>query len=194
MSRFFPRAEYAEEQRFPKAILATHVLYRGCQAGAGVGALVGSARIAYSSFSTRAAPVVLATHVSSTLPIPSLHNATGITQPHSLRNAAPILIRSVSTGALAGTALLTVGLYRTMAGREDIEWADRSWRLLANKGQVEVDDFSLLAAAGGALAGWRVLKGAAVWRGLVGGAGLGSCVGVLGYMGWRHGWNRGVWE
>jgi len=89
--------------------------------------------------------------------------------------------------------MLSVGLYQTMAGREDIEWADRSWRLLANKGQVEVDDFSLLGAVGGALAGVRIMNGAA-WRGVVGGAGLGSCVGVLGYMGWRHGWNGGVGE
>jgi hypothetical protein len=32
------------------------------------------------------------------------------------------------------------------------------------------------------------------WRGVVGGAGVGSVVGMLGYMGWRHGVKEGKFE
>lgn len=49
-----------------------------------------------------------------------------------------------------------------MRGRAPIEWQDRSWRLLENKGQVEVDSFSLAG---------MVLGGGAVWRATGGGGG-----------------------
>ena len=87
---------------------------------------------------------------------------------------------------------MAVGLPMMMRGRELIEWQDRSWRLLANAGQVEVDNWSLLGAAVGVGAVvWKreVLRGEAKrlgWRTVAGGAGVGSIVGVVGYMGWRY--------
>ena len=83
-----------------------------------------------------------------------------------------------------------------MWGREDIEWRDRAWRLLENKGQVEVDDWGVVGMALGGL-GLLVRRGGArgvSWRMGVGGLGMGSSVGVLGYMIWRHGINGGKWE
>jgi hypothetical protein len=82
-----------------------------------------------------------------------------------------------------------------MWGRESIEWNDRSWRLLENKGQVEVDDWSL----GGTIAGLAGVYGSGVarragWRAVVGGAGVGSLVGVGGYMAWRYGVKGGKYE
>ncbi|KAJ9144364.1 hypothetical protein NKR19_g6460, partial [Coniochaeta hoffmannii] len=50
------------------------------------------------------------------------------------------LLRSSGNGALVGTGLLAVALAGRMRGREEIEWRDRSYRLLWNRGQVEVDD------------------------------------------------------
>jgi hypothetical protein len=41
-------------------------------------------------------------------------------------------------GAVIGTAAMAVMLPYYMYGREVVEWQDRSWRLLANEGQVEV--------------------------------------------------------
>jgi hypothetical protein len=105
---------------------------------------------------------------------------------------APTLLRSIGVGSLAGTALLTLVLAARMWDKEPIEWADRSWRLLENKGQVEVDDWSYggagLGAAATALA--RTNMG---WRGVLSGTGLGSLVGVGGYMVYRHGIKGGKW-
>lgn len=100
-----------------------------------------------------------------------------------------------------------------MRGRAPVEWQDRSWRLLENRGQVEVDSFSLAgmvlgagavwratAGGGGRLAGGRE-KGVVGWRGfvrgragmVVGGAGVGASLGIVAYLGWRYGVNGGKW-
>lgn len=80
-----------------------------------------------------------------------------------------------------------------MRGKEPIEWQDRSWRLLYNKGQVECDDWTYAGmVTGGATA---ALKGSHLgWRGVAGGVGAGSVVGMLGYMGWRYGVKGGKFE
>ena len=75
-----------------------------------------------------------------------------------------------------------------MRGKEEIEWQDRSWRLLENKGQLRCDDWTYPGMAVGLAAvvgsgGGRALG----WRGIVGGAGVGSVVGMLGYMGSTYG-------
>jgi len=77
-----------------------------------------------------------------------------------------------------------------MRGREEIEWQDRAWRLLENKGQVECDDWTYPGMALGLAV--AASKGKSLgWRGLAGGAGLGGLVGMVGYMGWRYGVKRG---
>jgi hypothetical protein len=77
-----------------------------------------------------------------------------------------------------------------MWGREEIEWQDRAWRLLENKGQVECDDWTYPGMLGGALAGSR-LPG---WKAKFGAVGLGSVAGMMGYMAWRHGVKGGKFE
>jgi hypothetical protein len=82
-----------------------------------------------------------------------------------------------------------------MRGREEIEWQDRSWRLLENKGQLECDDWTYPGMAVG-LAG-VIGSGSAKalgWRGVLGGAGVGSVVGMMGYMAWRYGLKGGKFE
>ncbi|KAJ5805218.1 hypothetical protein N7474_011105 [Penicillium riverlandense] len=98
---------------------------------------------------------------------------------------APFLLRSAGTGGLIGTGIVGVGLIARMWGREEIEWKDRSWRLRYNTGQVAVDNWSEPAAALGVLAvASRRLTGPVIggWRGLAGGAGIGSLVGIIGCM------------
>lgn len=98
---------------------------------------------------------------------------------------APILLRSAGTGGLIGTGMAGVGLIARMWGREEIEWKDRSWRLRYNSGQVAIDNWSEPAAALGVLVvASRGLSGSGAgnWRGLVGGASIGSLVGVVGCM------------
>jgi hypothetical protein len=89
--------------------------------------------------------------------------------------------------------LMVIGIPGRMWGREEIEWKDRSWRLLENKGQVEVDDWTYVGMVLGGLgvkAGGKTLG----WRGAVGSVGLGSVAGVMGYMGWRYGIKGGKFE
>lgn len=101
------------------------------------------------------------------------------------RITAPSLLRSAGTGGIIGTGIVGVGLVARMWGREEIEWKDRSWRLRYNSGQVAIDNWSEPAAALGVLAvASRGLQGQVTggWRGLVGGAGIGSLVGIVGCM------------
>lgn len=93
-----------------------------------------------------------------------------------------LLLKSTGAGGLVGIALLSLGLEVQMYGRENIEWNDRAWRLLENKGQMEVDDFALLGMAVGAYLARR-----GDWKVKIGGAALGNLVGVADYMIWRHG-------
>ncbi|KAK4694664.1 hypothetical protein P7C71_g2951, partial [Lecanoromycetidae sp. Uapishka_2] len=122
MSRLWSHPAYAEEQPYFKTILSTHVLFRGFQTGAIIGPIVGAARYALLRRRSPIAPPFLS-----------------------------YVVRSTGTGAVIGTGLLAIGLVARMWGREEIEWRDRSWRLLENKGQVEVDTWGVAGmTAGGA--------------------------------------------
>jgi drug/metabolite transporter (DMT)-like permease len=151
--------------------LTTHVLYRGFQSGALIGSVIGLAGYAVRR---------------RKLPKPS----SGL--------LATSVIRSAGVGTVIGTSIIGVMLAGRMHGKEHIEWADRSWRLLESKGQVEVDDWSLAGAAAGvtgvALVGSRNTGMQTVLKTSLGGLGLGSLVGVAGYMVWRHGIKGGKWD
>jgi hypothetical protein len=105
----------------------------------------------------------------------------------------PSFVRFTGRTALITTALMIPGLASRMWGREEIEWKDRSWRLLENEGQMETDDFSLVGTAVGVLvaAARRPVGGRGGVLRVAGGAGIGNVVGVVAYMGWRYGVNRG---
>ncbi|KAI9819840.1 MAG: hypothetical protein M1827_006409 [Pycnora praestabilis] len=167
MSHFWPHGPYAEDQPYSRTILSIHVLQRGFETGAIIGFLAGSTR-----------------HLIQRRSMTSLF--------------LPYIIRSTGVGAAIGIASMTVVLPLRMWGREDIEWRDRSWRLLENKGQVEVDSWSHAAAAVGALVGVANRGGGpgagAAWKRVLGTTGLGSMVGVVGYMGWRYGIHGGKWS
>lgn len=158
MSRFWKHSPYAEDQPYSKAILSTHALFRGFEAGSIIGPLVGTAR--YLILRRRS------------LPPPFLNT----------------ILRSTGVGAVIGTGVLAVGLVARMWGREEIEWKDRSWRLLENKRQVEVDTWGYLGMGVGGLAllATRGLRGVG-WKTGVGSLGLGGTCGVIGYMVFRRG-------
>lgn len=165
MSRFFPSAEYAEDQRLARTILTTHVLTRGATTGALLGGAAWGARALYGRVRR--------------LPSPP----------------AFTLLQSAGRGTAAGTAVLAVLLAGRMWGRAPVEWQDRSWRLLRSRGQVECDDWTYGGAVAGlgAAAAGGMLRGAG-WRGAVGAAGVGSVLGTIGYTGWRHGVKGGKFE
>jgi hypothetical protein len=104
------------------------------------------------------------------------------------------LLIGSGTGVAYGLVLAVLATTGRMWSREEIEWKDRAWRLMENKGQLETDDFTYAGMAAG-LAGAAIGPGYAKvgWRGLVGGAGAGSVLGMLAYMGWRYGVKGGKW-
>jgi hypothetical protein len=112
-----------------------------------------------------------------------------------MSNFNRILFISSSRGLVLGTLVSGVMLGLRMQGREDIEWSDRSWRLLTNTGQVEVDNWILGGIAMGATAAFLASRTGRLPAGienrmataLVGGAGLGTTAGTAGYMLWRYG-------
>ncbi|KAF3359202.1 Aminopeptidase Y [Verticillium dahliae VDG1] len=102
-----------------------------------------------------------------------------------------VLTRAATMGSILGLGTFAL---RSAAGSR-VEWLDRSWRLRANPFQTEVDDWTYgasLAALGIAGVSFRKQMAHLGWRGLVGVAGLGSVVGTVGYMGWRHGIKGGT--
>jgi len=109
-----------------------------------------------------------------------------------------ILLGSTGYGAIIGTALMIPGLPGYMASKTDIEWKDRSWRLLENEGQTQVDDWSNAGLVVGTLAAARSPAVRQAGRlsvvKLTGGAAIGNLVGVMGYMVWRYGMKGGVWS
>lgn len=162
MSRFFPTTPYPEDQPLAHTILTTHCLARGATTGA-----------------------ILS------LTLHPIRNLLHRSQPARFSPARPLL-RTAGTATAAGTAVLALGVVLRMRGCADIEWKDRSWRLQRNAGQVRCDDWSY----GGAVAGLGVvglrggLKGGG-WRASVGAAGVGSVVGMVGYLVWTYGFGVG---
>jgi len=161
MSRFWPHTPYAEDQPFAKPILYTHVLTRGIQTGALIGSGVG-----------------LTTHLVRTF------RKTPLSGPLSVQ-----ILRSSGVGAAITTALMLVATPARMWGREEIEWEDRSWRLLENRGQVECDDWTYVGMLAGLVSAGR----GGGWKGVTGRVGVGSVAGMAGYMGWRYG-IKGGWK
>jgi len=83
-------------------------------------------------------------------------------------------------GSVVGLSAMAIMLPLMMHGKEEIEWQDRSYRLLHNKGQVAVDAWSLTgmttAFGLGILRDGGVLKQG--WRVVAGRLGAGSLIGV----------------
>ncbi|KAM3444700.1 hypothetical protein NHJ13734_001202 [Beauveria thailandica] len=184
MSRYFPHTAYAEDQPLARTILATHVATRAVTVGTLLGITLTGARTM----------------------IPALRPRVEQQQSQRPPFAAARLLRSCAGSILATLGVAGVGLVVRMWGRDDIEWRDRSWRLLESKGQLETDDWTyggmgaatatalvMARARAGAKAGKLPAAAAAVlgWRGVVGAAGLGSVGGMMGYLGWRYGVNGG---
>ena len=168
MSHLWPHPPYAEDQPYAHAILTTHVLFRGFETGAFISPLIGTAR-----------------HIRLRRSLPPPHT------PHFFIT----LLRSTGSSAVITTGIVAVGLVARMWGREDMEWKDRSWRLLENKGQIEVGQWSAAGMGAGAIilatSGYAKEVG---WRGQVGSCGMGAAVGVLNYLVWRYGVKGGQWK
>ncbi|KAL8733548.1 MAG: hypothetical protein Q9181_003533 [Wetmoreana brouardii] len=164
LPRLFPHSIYAEDQRYAHTILTIHCLHRGFTAGAIFGLLTPLARSAFTTILRR----------------PTLAQPL----PYTGR-----LLSSAAIGSLSGTALLTVGMTARMWGREEVEWQDRSWRILANTGQNREDAWSFSNILVSALSmvfltrrgrEWPSgIAGITRWRVIVGAAAMGSVLGTV---------------
>ncbi|KAI0537780.1 hypothetical protein GGR58DRAFT_470254 [Xylaria digitata] len=162
MSRYFPHPAYAEDQPLARTILTTHVETRAITTGTIIGAGIIAAREAFRRLRKGAAP------------------STPIT-PRS-----QLYLRAAGRSTLWTVGIVSVGLIGRMWGREEIEWQDRSWRLMENEGQLETDDWTYGGMVAG-LAATALLKRPVGWVTVVGSVGAGSVAGTLGYLGWRYG-------
>lgn len=114
--------------------------------------------------------------------------------PRNLSTLWTRLILHSSRGIVFGALFGALAVTGRMWGREEIEWKDRSWRLLENQGQMETDNW-LLAGAGigavAALARRPVALQNKVTTAVLGSAGLGMTAGTIGYLGYRYGLKAG---
>ncbi len=120
-----------------------------------------------------------------------------ITAIRTLLRRNPAMLLTTGRSALIATAIMVPGMPIYMASKTAIEWQDRTWRLLENQGQREVDEWSAVGLVTGAVVALRREAGAQVrggrWARMAGGAGVGSLGGVVGYLGWRYGVRGGKW-
>jgi len=171
MTSLFPHAEYAEDQPYSKEILTLHVLRAGAPAG-----------------------VIVSFPIAAAL--------TVFRGPRTWSNLSQRLVLSSCRGLIWGTALSGLALAGRMWGKEQIEWQDRSWRLQENRFQSEVDWWILDGAVVGAVTSFLALRRGKLPPALlakrretvIGGAGFGTMLGTIGFMGWRHGVKRGKYN
>ena len=117
-------------------------------------------------------------------------------------SVARALLISSARGTATGFVFAGLALAGRMWGKDAVEWQDRSWRLLANRGQVEADNWILGGGAGGMVAAvvgarrGRLPVGMAdrVGAAVLGSAGLGMAGGMLGQVAYRNGLRGGKWE
>ncbi|CCD46329.1 hypothetical protein BofuT4_P118790.1 [Botrytis cinerea T4] len=173
MSRYWPHPPYASDQPHSAPILWIHILTRGPPTAAFLTPFISGSALMYRK-----------------LPLPSslLPRSQPLSFPSQLLN-----LRSMGTNTLGVTFLFTLATIARMYGRTEIEYQDRSWRLLENKGQMESDDWMYGGMIVGAL--WKFKPGYLVdWRVRIGSISAGSAIGVLGYLGWRYGVKGGKWD
>lgn len=91
-------------------------------------------------------------------------------------------LRSSGRAAVIGIAVGAIATWGRMRGREEIEWQDRSWRVLENEGEVKTDWITIAGSGAGAAAAALAARRGAIMMGmgeaLLGGVGAGSSVGT----------------
>lgn len=155
MTSLFPHPPFAEDQQNAHAILYLHVM-----------------RASAMSF----------TFVSLFRLPASLVAAQYRKQPVDVNTLLARTVRASGRSLVLGTAAGALATWGRMRGREEIEWQDRSWRILENKGEVRTDWVTLGGAGAGAvaavLAARRGSLGVSGSQALLGGAGVGMATGV----------------
>jgi hypothetical protein len=158
MDTLYPQTPYAEDQPNAPAILYIHVMR--------------ASAMTFTFFSLARIPITLIRNRVRGLPV----------------NTSALLARTLQSSGRAFVAGSAVGAFMTwgrMRGLEDVEWQDRSWRILGNKGEVQTDWVTMggmgAGAVAGALAARRGVLPVSVGKSVIGGAAAGSSVGKKKY-------------
>lgn len=155
MTSLFPHTPYAEDQPYAHSILYFHVMR--------------ASAMSFTFLSLFQLPISLVRARWSQTPI-----STSTLLANTLRTSG----RGLLLGTVAGAAMV----WGRMRGREEIEWKDRTWRILENKGEVKTDWTALGGAGAGAVvalvAARRGALPANAGNAALGGAGLGMAIGV----------------
>ncbi|KAF7556459.1 hypothetical protein G7Z17_g1467 [Cylindrodendrum hubeiense] len=157
MSRLFPHPPYAEDQPLPRTFMTVHILTRAVVSGSLLATVI----------------------VGAGQLIPS--------RRRPLPQFTTRLLRASFATTLVTMGLSEAFLLYHMRGKEEIEWQDRSWRLLDSDTQRGIDDWTYVGMAAGPAV---VLASKGTALGLVatlGAGGLGANVGVMGYLAWKFG-------
>ncbi|KAF3390811.1 hypothetical protein DPV78_011249 [Talaromyces pinophilus] len=173
MSEFsWPHPTHAEDQPYAKSILYIHVFHRGFEAGGLIGSLWGG----YKLYKGR--------QTIKSISLEGREAVAGIAG----KNAGvmrTIFYPTMARSSLIGAGVTMLLLTGRMWGAEEVEWQDRSWRLLENEGQVRHDLYADVGAGVGAVSGVVGVVGSKLSvsrmaREVVGRAGLGAVVGFVG--------------
>lgn len=164
MSEFpWPHPTHAEDQPYAKTLLYVHVFHRGFEAGGFIGLFYENYKLyRYRQQLKQSSPQGL-----------------GIIKNAGMRN---IFFPTMARSSLFGAGAIMLLLTGKMWSKEDVEWQDRSWRLLENEGQV-MHDLYADVAAGVAASSVGVVRRpplSMVAREMMGRAGLGAVVGFVG--------------
>ncbi|EMD88818.1 hypothetical protein COCC4DRAFT_195268 [Bipolaris maydis ATCC 48331] len=155
MTSFFPHPVYAEDQPYARSILYLHVMRASAMS------------FSFLSLARFPASVIAARYKKAPI------------------NYNVILARTLKTagrGLVLGTAAGVAMTWGRMRGLEEIEWKDRAWRILENKGEVQTDWVTLSSASGGAVAALIAARRGRIKMpaggAMLGGAGVGMAAGV----------------
>jgi len=155
MTSLFPRSAHAEDQPYARTILYLHV--------------VRASSMSFSFLSLFHFPISLVAARYRKTPVD--YNTIVV---RTLKTSG----RGFVLGAAAGVAMT----WGRMRGREDVEWKDRSWALLENKGEVKTDWVTIFSSGAGAvatlIAARRGTMPLTTSNAILGGAAFGSAAGV----------------
>lgn len=155
MTSLFPHPTYAEDQPYAHSILYLHVMR--------------ASAMSFSFFSLAQFPASL---------ISARYNKRPIDYKLILARTLKTASRGLVLGTVAGVAMT----WGRMRGRKEIEWKDRSWRILENAGEVKTDWVSLGSASAGAVAALMAVRRGRidmpVGEAVLGGTAMGMAVGV----------------
>ena len=155
MTSLFPHPAHAEDQSYARTILYLHV--------------VRASAMSFSFISIFRFPISLAAARYRKTPV-DYHTIVART------------LKTSGYGLVLGTAAGVAMTWGRMRGREEIEWKDRSWGLLENKGETKTDWATLFASGAGAvatlIATQRGIISLTAGNAVLSGAGLGSAAGV----------------